>query len=439
MRILPIGTSTSRLAMLMIDTVAITIPVFKTYARLVDGSKTKWELIGDVNDYGLVASSRHIIKRDGTEIAFEKYHPFESIPTSHTGIAFKFYHQAQNSLPYVYLNASIAKILQGHNVCGNTDMIVGVCEILGYFSEFAPEFIKYLDFANAQISRFDVTLPMQVANLFVAQKVREYIRNVDWGRLKNLNFNQEGDFADTLNTVYFGAKDSKVGGFKVYCKGIELFNKEIYPLEKKARKGNLHALARLNILHNDLREYAKRSVRVECKIAREMIRRQDYPLNLWQFLEFQLFNQHIYQELFFIKTKDFFNALQGMDMTTYNDAKVKQLLIDKLTTVTPTGKKSQTRALNAYRFYLDIKENGYYEVKADTHKATFSRKVSDLIACGFSRSYLQNLTKDNKELPVLRILNLDANLSAPNPSWYQTPATQYLNEFKRYFPINKVA
>lgn len=425
--------------MLMVDTTAITIPVFKTYARLVAGSKTKWELLGDVNDYGLPAASRYIVKRDGTEIAFEKYHPFESIPTSHTGIGFKFYHQAQNSLPYVYLNASIAKILQGHNICGNTDMIAGVCEMLGYFCEFAPEFVKYLDFANAQISRFDVTLPMQVANLFVAQKVREYIRNVDWGRLKNLNFNQNGDFADTLNTVYFGAKDSKVGGFKVYCKGIELFNKEIYPLEKQAKKGNLHALARLNILHHDLREYAKRSVRIECKIAREMIRRQDYPLNLWQFLEFQLFNQHIYQELFFIKTKDFFSSLQGMDMQNINDDKVFEILLKKLGTTTKTGKISETRARNAYFFYNTLKRDGFCKVKEIVPTRTFQMNIKALVDAGFSRSYLQNLTKDNKELPILRILNLDANLSAPNPSWYQTPATQYFDQFKHYFPSTKVA
>lgn len=423
----------------MVDTVAVIVPMFQTYTKKSLDGKNKWEIISDVNDYGLPAASRYIVKRDGTEIAFEKYHPFESIPTNHTGIGFKFYHQAQNSLPYVYLNASIAKILQGHNICGNTDMIAGVCEMLGYFCEFAPEFVKYLDFANAQISRFDVTLPMQTANLFVAQKVRDYIRNVDWGRLKNLNFNQNGDFADTLNTVYFGSKDSRVGGFKIYCKGIELFNKEIYPLEKQARKGNLHALARLNILHNDLREYAKRSVRIECKIAREMIRRENYPLNLWQFLEFQLFNQHIYQELFFIKTKDFFNALKGMDMQNYDETKVKQILLDKLTYTTDKGNVSTSRAKTAWLFYLSLKELGYHQLKQETTKSTFSRNINYLIQSGFSRSYLQNLTKDNKELPILRILNLDANLSAPNPSWYQAPATQYFDQFKHYFPSTKVA
>lgn len=44
--------------MLMVDTVQIMLPLFSTYCKQM--SKTKWEIIGEVTDYGLVASSRYV-------------------------------------------------------------------------------------------------------------------------------------------------------------------------------------------------------------------------------------------------------------------------------------------------------------------------------------------------------------------------------------------
>lgn len=409
---------------LMIDTVLVLIPIHKTYTRATD---YVYEIIGDVTDYDLKAASRYVSKQDdGTKIPFELYHMQESLPTSHTGIGFKFFHRANNYLPYVQLNCSIAKIVQGHNVYGSCNMITGILEMLGVFKETYPEFCKYLDFANAEISRFDITLPAQTQSLETAIRVREYLRNVDWGRYRNLCIlNKDG----CINTLYFGSRKSDVGGFKVYCKGVELVNNEIKPLKHKAKKGCLTSIHKLtHIFTDDVQDFASKSVRIEVIVKREMIKQFGLPTNLWQLLRHQLNNPDIYKTLFHHKTKDFFNAMQGITMPT-DDIKVYEILLNKLTTITPTGKKSTTRASHAYNFYKRLKQDGFYEVKRTSNERTFQRNVKSLVDAGFKRFDLQNLAK-NEETQILRLLNLDFN--APLPKSYKEPVSTYFDEFKQY-------
>ena len=206
---------------LMLDTVQFHIPFYERYCSLRDGSRTVWELKLDVSqlDPSLNIWAKNVIVKDGHTINIDYFHVYDSIPTSHTGIGYKVMDTANRAMPHIILNCSLAKILQGHNVYGNTDMITGVFEMLGIFCDFHPKLLKYLDLANAYISKFDVTLPMQTPSLKTAERIREYFRNVSWGRFKNLSLTNE---RLEYNTLYFGSPNSKVGGFKVYCKGIEV-------------------------------------------------------------------------------------------------------------------------------------------------------------------------------------------------------------------------
>ncbi|WP_178379389.1 phage/plasmid replication protein, II/X family [Psychrobacter sp. Cmf 22.2] len=411
---------------LMIDTVEVHVPVQAIFCKKT--SLTGYEIIGDVTDYDLSAHSRHVRKvEDGTNVPFELYHSYESLPTSHTGIGFKFMHRTNKCLPHVILNCSIAKILQGHNVFGSLDMIAGVLEMLGVFRDTYPEFSGYLDFKKAEISRFDVTLPVQTQSLNTAEKIRDYFRFVDWGRYRNLSVS---NIKEHYNTLYFGSEKSKVGGFKLYCKGVEL-NKVVKDLQKKSKQGCITSNYQLqNIFTPEVIDYSNKSVRIEATVKKRMIKDFNLPTNLWQFLTHQLNDQTIYKELFDHKTKDFFQALEGMAMTHTDDIEVFDLLHEKLTTITPTGKVSTTKAKHAYNFYKRLKDDGFYEVKRTSDVRTFQRNVKALCDAGFSRAYLQNLTK-NQDTPILRILNLDFN--APNPQSFQPPVTQYFNEFKQYF------
>lgn len=83
----------------MIDTVVIHIPVFSQFTKKI-GNKNM--IIGDVADYGLSASTRYIARNPVTgEVTHGAlYHPYESLPSWHSGIAVKFYDTAINCRLY---------------------------------------------------------------------------------------------------------------------------------------------------------------------------------------------------------------------------------------------------------------------------------------------------------------------------------------------------
>lgn len=419
----------------MTDTLELHIYVQEIFAKKV--SKTGYEMIGDVTDFGLNGSSRHVRKKDdGRTVIYEIYHAHESLPTSHSGIGFKFYHKTQNCLPYVMLNCSVAKILQGHNVFGSLDLRAGAFEMLGVLSEHYPEFVKYLDFNNIEISRFDLTLPMQTQSRLTAEKVRDYIRNVDWGRYRNLEIANK---KENYNTVYFGSDKSRVGGFKLYCKGVEV-EKVVNKLKIFAKKGMVADFAKLQAYTDDVLEFADKSVRLEAMIKKRMLIEHNIPTNLWQFMIYEHKNPYLYANLFTYKTCDLFTALQDMTMPYADDVKVYDMLIEKLRTTTPTGKISDTKAKNAFMFYLSIKQHGFYEIKRISNKRTFDHNIKSLVDSGFSRSYLQNLTKQD-ETKVLRLLNLDCQPALPSSYKEPTPTYEYYERFAPYLEnaLQKVA
>lgn len=412
---------------LMLDTVQILIPFDERYCRPVQDSKVKFELSICVTelDRNLYTWAKNIIKQDGQMLNIDYFHPQESIPTSYTGIGFKVFSTANNCLPYVILNCSIAKILQGHNVYGNLDMLTGVCEMLGIFKSKYPSLSSKLDFQKAWLSKFDVTLPAQTTSRECAIKLREYFRNVDWGRLRNQSIANK---RLELNTLYFGSDESRVGGFKIYCKGIELDN-YLTELTKKAKHGDYKAISDLKPYTADVVNFADKSIRIEASIKKRMLNDNNLPTNLWSFIIYQMQNKDIYQRLFKLKTDDFMQSLQGMRMPYDDDTKVFELLCKRLGNYDKDGKPIYTKAKNAYRFYLQLKQLGYYEVKRLTHKSTFSRGVNALCESGFNKAHLQNLSTA-QETPVLRLLNLDLN--APLPNSYKNPVSNYYGEFEQY-------
>lgn len=409
----------------MVDTVQIHIPMEDIFFKKV--SKTAYEIIGDVSDYGLNPASRRVVKQDdGSKIAFDLYHMQESIPTSHTGIGFKFMHRTNNCKPHVILNASIAKITQGHNIYGITSIIAGCFEMLGLFIESFPKFSKYFVISLAEISKLDITLPVQTTSLMTAERIREYMRYVDWGRFRNLSVrNKKLEY----NTIYFGSPNSKVGGFKLYCKGVEI-SPIVNELKKNAQKGCLTSNYKLTHIYTpETIDYAMKSVRIEATAKKRMLKEHNIPTNLWDFIVYQLNNPDIYKTLFQHKTRKFLSALEGLTMTHTDDIKVYDLLHEKLTTITPTGKKSSTRAKHAYNFYKRLKDDGFQEVKRCSNERTFQRNIKSLADAGFSRAYLQNLSK-NEETPILRLLNMD--FDAPLPASYKPPKTRFFNKFDTY-------
>lgn len=415
--------------MLMLDTVQVLIPFCERYVQPVAYSKTKWELTVCVSelDRNLITWGKNVIKKNGQTINIDYFHPYDSIPTSYSGIGFKVFDLANNCYPYVILNCSIAKILQGHNVYGNLDMFTGICEMLGIFKENYPDLCNKLDWQKAWLSKFDVTLPALTTSRQSAIKIREYLRNVDWGRFRNHNFKANGRIE--LNTLYFGSDESKVGGFKIYCKGVEL-DRHLHDLQKQAKKGDIKALHNLKPYTDDVIAYADKSIRIEATVKKRMLEENNLPTNLWQFLLLQIQDKDLYKRLFKLKAGEFMQSLDGMRMPYDDDTKVFELLCKRLGNYDKNGNPLYTKAKNAYNFYRSLKRDGYQEIKFITPKSTFNRNIKLLTDAGFNKAYLQNLSPQNKETPVLRLLNLD--MDAPLPQSYTNPVSNYYGEFEQY-------
>lgn len=438
----------------MIDTVILHIPTFATFT-VQDGER--FTIVGDVNDFGLDACARHVRKNDkGEKVFTDIYHAYESLPTSHAGIGHKFYHMANKTLPYLELNCSVAKLMQGHNVYGLDDIVCGAIEMLGAIAKAYPKLAQYLDFANTKVVRFDVTYSAVCENRMQAEKVRDYLRNVDFGRLRNQSVKNTKDH---YNTVYFGSPESKIGGFKLYCKGVELEN-ERKELQSLANKNCLASTQKLQkIFTQQLQDYADKLVRIEATFKTRHIKELGIPQNLWQLAKFQLNNPEIYKEIWQNKTQAMFKALEGKIMDYADDAELMQILKEKLVTyVYPKdllqrsikslrkpkfsdlschdfvflGKPSYTRAKNAFNLYKRIQQDGFYQVKKMHNLRTFQRNVKYLADAGFSISSLQNLTAKGQSLPVLEILSID--FANQFPQGYQAPivTSEFVEQFKPY-------
>ena len=438
----------------MIDTVILHVPTFETYT-VQNGDR--FQIIGDVNDFGLDACARHIRKNEkGEKVFTDIYHAYESLPTSHAGIGHKFYHSTNKTLPYLEINCSVAKLMQGHNVYGVDDLVFGAIEMLGAIAKTYPKLAQYLDFSNTKVVRFDVTYSALCESRLQAENVRDYLRNVDFGRLRNQSVKNTKDH---YNTVYFGSPQSKIGGFKLYCKGVEIEN-ERKELQAQANKNCLASIQKLEkIFTQQLQDYADKLVRIEATFKTRHIKELGIPQNLWQLINYQLDNPNFYKELWLNKTQAMFNALKGQIMNYADDAQLMELLKRKLVTyIYPKdllkrsliglhkpsfgalsslnyiflGKPSYTRAKNAYNLYKRIQQDGYYHVKKLHNLRTFQRNVKALADAGISIGFLQNLKTQGQILPVLEILTIDFANQFPEGYLLPTITPEFVDQFKPY-------
>ncbi|WP_231109578.1 phage/plasmid replication protein, II/X family, partial [Vibrio nigripulchritudo] len=122
----------------MIDKLKISIP-FKeefTFSTLQEksGECTTYVDIKECSRRGIGLEAKTIFFTGA--VGVEQYevadlrHPFQSLPTHFTGMAFKIYQGTKLRNPCIELKASPAKILQGHNIYGSTSIEVGAIEML---------------------------------------------------------------------------------------------------------------------------------------------------------------------------------------------------------------------------------------------------------------------------------------------------------------------
>lgn len=427
----------------MLDRIHLFIPFLKEYVDLlnVEGRADPVHVIrGGLEGLGVPLAAEVTID----PVTKEKHvdhlrHPWESLSTGFTPMAVKIFHESMGKrvMPGVELKASPAKLLQGHNVFGPSDIAVGAAEMWQWLAIAYPGLSKMLDLEQAEVYDIDCTFSARLSDERSALQAIEAIRGISNGQTKG-----RGD--DYQTTAYFGAKDSRLRRLKLYLKHPEFLRQ----LEdaKKSRAGNLSAARTVKVLSNPkLENWAKCLLRIEVTVAKRWLNRRGISNKLIELCEHQqtlrekgiCFIEWCWSEV----TKELFAAFEGMTMRVINDESVLNALIEKHTKVgkprrtkerveegivVPAlilpGKSSDAHARSLFRTYRSIKEYGWQETMDSMSRASFYRHVTDICECGISKAALQKLKESDRKnnvVPLLRFIQVD--FSAQRPDWYVEP------------------
>jgi len=86
-------------------------------------------------------------------------HPWESIPSSHAGLAFKVFDYRYNALEafYIEIKASPAKLMQGHNIYGSSNFNECALFMIELLCNTYPDLFGYLDIQSWRLVEIDLT------------------------------------------------------------------------------------------------------------------------------------------------------------------------------------------------------------------------------------------------------------------------------------------
>lgn len=422
----------------MIDKLKISIP-FKaefTFSTLQakSGEAVSYVDIKECSRRGIGLEAKTIFFTG--EVGAEQYevadlrHPFESLPTHFTGMAFKIYQGTYLRSPCVELKASPAKILQGHNVYGPTSIEVGAIEMLMAFYNNYPDVYEMLDVQFATLDAIDTTYSARVKTELQARQVIQQLKNVSNKQMRTAVRNEHE------TTVYFN-KGSRHCDRKAYLKGPE-FNHQLNQLRSLQEKGDTSYDRVIDVMSDPrLINYARYLVRFEAGAHRRYLDDLDIPKNLFDAISYQKQYESTGRNLIAdIWTKAFtplLEALEGQHMNIFNDEEVHNKLKQAYFRYTPKGNVSYARADKLFRFYRQLVSDGYQATyQSFTSRQTFSRHLNDLLAIGFSKAQLQNLQGNGNDnvVPLLQVIEID--FSQQHPSDYVEPTVGHISRMYGY-------
>jgi len=408
----------------MLDSLVLHIPLYSEFFT-VNGHLHS--IIGDIADYQVRAVPSYL-KRDPItkEVTLgDLYSPFESLPTSFSSMAMKFYAvNVANTPPYVAINAS-AKLLEGHNVYGGESVLNLASEMLALLKHNYPFFYDTLDIRAARISRIDSTYSVRLSSERLIQPVLRFLKNADTGQRKADNRR------DFHNTVYFGLAKSPYGGAKIYGKHYEL-KETIKALEQSASRGNTQSIKMLDIFSPELLEYAKGLLRFECTTKARQLEKCNLPKNLWAFIDYQMHTDRaVLAKLWRMWFDPILSTLKGDIMPDIDDSDVYSRCTSKLFTYTAKGNISYAKAHTVYNFYKLLKQDGYELVKQRYTRSTFHRNIKALNDIGFQLAVLKNLA--NEVLPTVPVQDLVIlDFKGQFPSDYKPVFSEHLKDYTKY-------
>ncbi|MFK7013525.1 phage/plasmid replication protein, II/X family [Acinetobacter baumannii] len=401
----------------MLDKIEIRIPVDASLVELRDDGK--YCIFGfDLLDLSIRFDAMEVYKdEDGEKHHQVLRHPYSRLATSYTKMAFKFVHEGA-VYPYVQIKASLAKLLQGHNVFGSDDIEQGAYEMIGFLHMTYPVLTKMLDWTRAWVSHIDVTYSAKLSDQTTAKKVLDFLANVSNGqtRLSNKRFD---------SSVYWGGQTSKLVNHKYYLKH-DKFLSQFEELKQLAKKNDKSAQRVVDVMSDSrLINWTVGLLRFESRLKKRWLERNGVPTNLYELIAFQKTNPDLLQTLWTKATHSIFDAMRGQTVKLINDESVLEAISNSPIVVTNSGKVSQTRIRNIYATYCLIREHGLEKLAEMLPKPTFYRHLSELCECGFSKAFLHNL-HDNKAknvIPFMKLVEID--FSQQLPEWYEPPVSQF--------------
>lgn len=411
----------------MIDKLKISIPFKREFVTNTRMSKT-----GECIEYvdiiecsrrgiGLEAKSVHYTGAalDNRYEVSDLRHPYESLPTHFTGMAFKIFQGTTWRSPCIELKCSPAKILQGHNVFGSTSIALGADEMFGAFIETYPDVWEMLDSANATLDAIDATYSARVKNELHAKQVIHCLKNVSNNQMRKSVRNEHE------TTCYFTA-GSRHCDRKAYLKYPE-FNKQLSNLRSLQERGVTEFDRVIDVMSDPkLINFARNLVRFEAGAHRRYLDAMGIPKNLFEAIKFQYQYEQdgksLIQDIWKKAFTPMLQALEGQKMNIFNDEEVHANLRDKFVRTTPKGNKSFAKADRIFRFYRSLVSDGYDSVKQSySAPRTFYDHLNDLLSVGFSKAQLQNLQGHGKDNVVPLVQVIDVDFTNQRPDWYVEP------------------
>lgn len=351
-------------------------------------------------------------------------HPWESLPSSYTGIAFKVY-QASGFRPAacVELKASPAKIAQGHNVYGSDDLFTGANYILNALKSALPEFSEMLDFRNVDVFRFDATYSLQLESKDQLMSVLDSLTRVS---NRYLRPSRDGDFETTIyfNNVRGNPNTGRTTSLCIYSKLDEVIHQhdELCKRKKKEKTSRYDKVIE-ELSSPRLHGFAENRLRFEGRLCARWFKKQNIPQNLWELLDYiKAFESE--SDLSFCQwawgdaMKDLLDAVSGQTITVMHDHKIRKLLHKEFDTVDAKGKVKKAKALRLFAVYDRLKYSGYKKVKHTMTNGTFYRAISDLMLIGLAKAELQNLNRKER-FPLCNLIQFD--FENQTPDYYQSP------------------
>lgn len=398
----------------MIDWLTLSIPFFPFHvnSKIFDFTGLAPALVNNdvISMKSLGVPLEVFLDSDGEETGHR--HPWESIPSNYSGMAFKVFDLRELKEPrfFVQIQGSPAKLLQGHNVYGSDDLAKTSLFMIDLLVKAYPVLSDYLDFQNTSVDRVDITYFSRADNNREAEQFITALSNISRGQTK-CRHGYAGQ------TAYFGKKNSRLKKLKVYLKPSEvdayIKKQQQVAKSKKSKVADLAQYKLDQIYTPELLQWCEGMVRWEATLKTRWFHRRGIS-TLLKDLNKLFTPQEFWLEAF----SDIFKSLEGEQMRLIEDNKIEELLLDKFQVISEkTGKVSYSKAKNAYLTYRRIKSEGFIEAqRMSSCRSTFYNHLSMLHDIGLSLAVLQNMTGGGhfgEVVPMIRFITVNFSQQFP--------------------------